>query len=93
MDGSEYILGATPGAFPHAGLTNGMIPIVGGAVVLVGGIMGNLAGGAIADRLGKRYSGARVLTGGPGFLLAMPCLLFAVGAPYECGPFGCRSSR
>jgi MFS transporter, Spinster family, sphingosine-1-phosphate transporter len=76
------LTGTSPGAFPHAGLSNGMIPIIGGAVVLVGGIIGNLAGGAIADRLGKRYAGARVLTGGLGFLLAMPCLLFAVGAPY-----------
>jgi MFS transporter, Spinster family, sphingosine-1-phosphate transporter len=83
----DYHVTMRPAVMPlhdltHAGLSNGVIPIIGGAVVLVGGIIGNLAGGAIADRLGKRYQGARVLTGGLGFLLAMPCLLFAVGAPY-----------
>ncbi|MGO8946439.1 MAG: spinster family MFS transporter [Ktedonobacterales bacterium] len=76
------VIGTTPGAYPHAGLSSGLVPIIGGGVVLAGGIFGNLAGGVIADRLGRRYSGARVLTGGLGFLLAMPCLLVALGAPY-----------
>ena len=76
------VIGTTPGTYPHSGLSLGLVPIVGGGVVLVGGILGNLAGGVISDRLGKRYSGSRVLTGGLGFLLAMPCLLVAVGAPY-----------
>ncbi len=76
------LVGTTPSAFPHDGLSATVVPIIAGAVVLLGGIAGNLAGGVIADRLSRRYSGARVLTGGLGFLLAMPCLLVAVGSPY-----------
>jgi len=76
------LTGTNPGTFPHAGLSNGLVPILGGGVVLLGGILGNLAGGIISDRLSRRYLGARVLTGGLGFLLAMPCLIAGVGAPY-----------
>jgi MFS transporter, Spinster family, sphingosine-1-phosphate transporter len=59
-----------------------LIPILSGAVVLLGGIFGNLAGGALAGRLSLRHSGARVLAGGLGFLFAAPCVVIAVGAPY-----------
>jgi MFS family permease len=75
------IIGKTPGAFPHAGLTPGTVPILAGGVVLLGGILGNLAGGMWADRLSKRRPGARVLTGGLGFLLAAPCVIIAIGSP------------
>jgi MFS transporter, Spinster family, sphingosine-1-phosphate transporter len=75
------IIGREPGAFPHAGLTPGMVPILAGGVVLVGGILGNLVGGIWANRLSRRHPGARVLTGGLGFLLAAPCVVIAVGAP------------
>lgn len=76
------LVGTTPGAFPHAGISLTLVPILGGGVVLIGGILGNLGGGIISDRLGKTHAGARVLTGGLGFLLAMPCILGTVGAPY-----------
>lgn len=76
------IIGTTDGPYPHAGLTPGIIAIVAGGLVILGGVLGNLYGGALANRLSKRYSGARVLTGGIGFLLAMPCVLVAIGAPY-----------
>lgn len=76
------ITGTTAGPYPHAGLTPGIIAILAGGLVILGGVLGNLYGGALANRLGKRYSGARVLTGGLGFLLAMPCVLVAIGAPY-----------
>lgn len=71
-----------PGPFPHAGLGSALVPILAGGVVLLGGILGNLYGGALADRLSKRHSGARILAGAWGFLLAAPCVLVTVGAPY-----------
>lgn len=77
-----HIVGTTPGLYPHAGLSATLIPILGGAVVLIGGILGNIGGGVLADRLSTRMSGARVFTGGLGFLLAVPCVATAVGAPY-----------
>lgn len=76
------IIGTTPGTFPTAGLSKGLVPILGGGIVLVGGILGNLGGGMLANRLSRRYPGARILTGGLGFLLAAPCVALAVGAPY-----------
>ena len=71
-----------PGAFPHAGLGAALVPILAGGVVLLGGIVGNLYGGTLADRLSKRHSGARILAGAWGFLLAAPCVMVTVGAPY-----------
>lgn len=71
-----------PGPFPHSGLGSALVPILAGGVVLVGGIIGNLYGGTLADRLSRRHSGARVLAGAWGFLLAAPCVLVLVGAPY-----------
>jgi MFS family permease len=77
-----HILPEQPGPYPHAGLSAGIVPILAGGLVLAGGILGNLAGGIIADRLSKRNTGARVFTGGLGFLLAAPCVLIAIGSPY-----------
>lgn len=71
----------SPG-FPHAGISPKLVPILSGAVVLIGGILGNLGGGWWSDRLGRRRAGARVMTGGLGFLLAAPSVLVAIGAPY-----------
>lgn len=76
------ITGTTAGPYPHAGLTPGIISILAGGLVILGGVLGNLYGGSLANRLSRRHSGARVLTGGIGFLLAMPCVLVAIGAPY-----------
>jgi MFS family permease len=76
------VIGVTHGVFAHAGLSPAAIPILVGAVILLGGTGGYLYGGALADRLVQRYPGARVLTGGVGFLLAAPCLALAIGAPY-----------
>ncbi|HEU5349284.1 MAG TPA: hypothetical protein VFU63_11800, partial [Ktedonobacterales bacterium] len=44
-------------------------------------ILGNLMGGVWANRLSRRRVGARVMTGGLGFLLAAPCVIVAVGSP------------
>lgn len=68
--------------FGDAGLSAKLVPILGGGVVLLGGIAGLLVGSAWAGRLSKRHAGARVLTGGLGFLLAAPCVLFAIGASF-----------
>jgi MFS family permease len=67
--------------YPEEGLSPGLVPILAGAVVLIGGILGNLVGGVWANRLSRRHVGARVLTGGLGFLLAAPCVIIAVGSP------------
>ena len=75
-----YSLGS-PG-FTHNGLSPHLVPVLAGAIVLVGGILGNLGGGVWANRLSRKHSGARVLTGGLGFLIAAPCVLVAVGASY-----------
>jgi MFS family permease len=49
-----------------------------GVGTVVGGIIGLLSGGAIADRLIARYPGARVLVSGWGFLLSVPFFVAAV---------------
>ncbi len=76
------VVGVTHGVFPHTGLSPGAIPILVGVVILVGGTLGYLYGGTLAGQLARRYPGARILTGGLGFLLAVPCLVIALGAPY-----------
>lgn len=76
------IMGATPGAYPHAGLSLGTIAILAGGLVVIGGVLGNFFGGNLADRLSKSLPGGRVMTGGIGFLAAMPCIVISLGAPY-----------
>ena len=67
--------------YPEVGLSPKLVPILAGAVVLLGGIIGNLVGGVWANRLSRRHVGARILTGGIGFLLAAPCVIIAIGSP------------
>ncbi len=62
------------------GLSEGTIGIISGAVLIVGGIIGLLLGGQIADRLIQRMPGARVFVGGLGFMLAVPFFVAAVFA-------------
>jgi MFS transporter, Spinster family, sphingosine-1-phosphate transporter len=82
LDNFGNVVGKVPGAFPQNGLTYGQVAILAGALIIVGGIIGNLLGGVWADRMSRRHPGARVLTGGLGFLLAAPCVVGAVGSPY-----------
>lgn len=82
LDQFGKVIGTTPGPFPTNGLDRFYVPILAGAIVLLGGIVGNLFGSRLADRLSHRTSRARVLTAGIGFLLAAPCVLAAIGAPY-----------
>ena len=72
----------TPAPYPVGGLSNGLVAIIPGVLLLVGGVSGNLAGSAWANRLGRRTTGARVLTGGLGFLLAAPCVALVLAMPY-----------
>jgi MFS family permease len=78
----SHTYGRTLSRYTHVGLAPGLVPILAGAVVLLGGILGNLAGGTLANRLSKRYSGARILAGALGFFLAAPFVVLALGAPY-----------
>jgi MFS family permease len=82
QDALGNVIGQAPAPFPHAGLTKALVPILGGGLVLLGGVFGNLYGGILADRLSRRFSGARVLTGGLGFLLAAPCVVIAIGSRF-----------
>lgn len=73
--------GSNP-AFAHPGLDTAYVPILAGAIVLVGGIGGTLYGSTFAHWLSKRHSGARVLAGGLGYLLAAPAIIVAIGSQY-----------
>jgi sugar phosphate permease len=68
--------------FKHSGLGAGIVPVLAGAIVLLGGIFGALFGGPYSRWLSRKHSGARVLAGGLGYLFAAPALIVAVGAPY-----------
>jgi MFS transporter, Spinster family, sphingosine-1-phosphate transporter len=49
-----------------------------GVATVIGGVIGLLSGGAIADRLITRYPGARVLVSGWAFLLSVPFFIGSV---------------
>ncbi|HEX5502489.1 MAG TPA: MFS transporter [Thermomicrobiales bacterium] len=78
VNGGETI----PAPYPVGGLGPGLVALIPGAMLLVGGIAGNLAGSAWANRLSGRLVGARVFTGGVGFLLAAPCVAATLLAPH-----------
>ena len=81
-DALGNVIGTAPAPFPHAGIPDALVPILGGGLVLIGGILGNLYGGVWSDRLSRRHTGARVLTGGLGFLFAAPCVAIAIGSRF-----------
>lgn len=56
--------------------------ILAGGLLVAGGIAGGVYGGAWSNRMRRRHIGARVRTGGMGFLLAAPFLVAALAAPY-----------
>ncbi|HEX8730851.1 MAG TPA: MFS transporter [Ktedonobacterales bacterium] len=68
--------------FGAAALSRTLGSIIPGALLVVGGIIGGIYGGAWANRLRHKYIGARVRTGGLGFLYAAPFVVVALGAPY-----------
>jgi sugar phosphate permease len=68
--------------FKQTGLSTGIVPVLAGTIVLLGGIFGSLFGGPYSRWLSRKYSGARVLAGGLGYLFAAPAVVVAVGGPY-----------
>jgi predicted MFS family arabinose efflux permease len=68
--------------FGPASLSHSMAPILGGGLLVVGGIAGGIYGGVWANRMSRKHIGARIRTGGLGFLWAAPFLVGALGAPY-----------
>lgn len=75
-------VGEIAGIFGNAGLSTGLLSTLAGAVVLLGGVFGNLYSSRLARRLSARTPNARVLAGGVGFLLAAPFVILTVGAPF-----------
>ena len=69
-------------SFGAAGLGATIGSILPGGLLVVGGIIGGIYGGAWANRLRRKYIGARVRVGGLGFLLAAPFVIITLGAPY-----------
>ena len=74
--------GARSNFAPTAALKASTGSILAGGLLVVGGIAGGIYGGAWSNRMGGKHIGARVRTGGMGFLLAAPFLVAALGAPY-----------
>ena len=69
-------------SYGSAALSSTMGSILAGGLLVVGGIVGGIYGGSWANRLRRKYVGARVRTGGLGFLYAAPCVALTLGAPY-----------
>jgi MFS transporter, Spinster family, sphingosine-1-phosphate transporter len=65
-----------------AGLGKSTGSILAGALLVLGGIVGGIYGGAWANRMRRKYIGARVRTGGLGFLWAAPFVAITLGAPF-----------
>jgi hypothetical protein len=65
-----------------AGLGKSTGSILAGSLLVLGGIVGGIYGGAWANRLRRKYIGARVRTGGLGFLWAAPFVAITLGAPF-----------
>lgn len=60
------------------GLKSGTAGLFSGAVIVLAGLAGTVAGGYMADWLNRRHQGARVLVCGIGFLLSAPSFALAV---------------
>jgi MFS family permease len=64
------------------GISPTLLATLAGAVVLLGGVFGNLYSARLTRRLSARTPNARVLAGGVGFLLAALFVVLTVGAPF-----------
>lgn len=60
------------------GLKSGAAGLYSGGVVVVGGLLGTVLGGFLADLLSRRYTGGRLLICGISFLCATPAFVFAM---------------
>ncbi|HEX9038134.1 MAG TPA: MFS transporter [Ktedonobacterales bacterium] len=74
--------GVNSGFTANAALSAGRASILAGGLLVAGGIAGGIYGGTWSNRMRRKHIGARVRTGGMGFLLAAPFLVIALGAPY-----------
>jgi MFS family permease len=77
----SYAYGAES-SYGSAALGKSTGSILAGALLVLGGIVGGIYGGAWANRLRHKYIGARVRTGGLGFLYAAPFVAITLSAPY-----------
>ncbi len=60
------------------GLSSGFAGLLSGVVIVLGGGVGTIIGGYLADLLNHRNPNARVLVGGIGFLICAPSFALAV---------------
>jgi MFS transporter, Spinster family, sphingosine-1-phosphate transporter len=58
------------------------VSLIFGAITAVTGISATLLGGLVGDRLTKRFPGAYFLVSGAALLLAFPCFLLTLYAPF-----------
>jgi MFS transporter, Spinster family, sphingosine-1-phosphate transporter len=68
--------------FGTAALKGTTTSLLAGGLLVAGGIAGGIYGGAWANRMRRKHIGARVRTGGVGFLVAAPFFAAALSAPY-----------
>jgi MFS transporter, Spinster family, sphingosine-1-phosphate transporter len=62
------------------GFSSGVAGLYSGVVLVLAGMVGLVIGGYLADRLGKRYPGARIQVCGLGFLLSAPAFALTITA-------------
>lgn len=60
----------------------GQVSLIFGAITAVTGVSATLLGGIVGDRLTKRFPGAYFLVSGGALLLAFPCFLLTLWAPF-----------
>ncbi len=60
------------------GLSTSFAGLYSGVVVVLGGLVGNIVGGYMADLIGRWYAGARVLVCGIAFLVSAPVYVLAI---------------
>ncbi|HUY76697.1 MAG TPA: MFS transporter [Ktedonobacterales bacterium] len=79
--GAEYGRGKNS-IYGAAGMSDSLVTLLPGVLLLLGGIGGGLYGGFWANRVARRRSGARVYVSALGFLYAIPFIVVTLGAPY-----------
>ena len=67
-------------------MTTGQAGLLAGVVLVVGGLIGTLAGGWIADRRARTHPAAHLQVGIVGFLLGAVFITIALLAPLNVGP-------
>ena len=67
-------------------LTSGKAGLLAGVVIVVGGLIGTLAGGWLADRRALKTASAHLEVGVAGFLIGAVLIVFALISPMNVGP-------